>query len=235
MSDPSTPPTDAQASAGSGAEPDYASLLDNVPEEYLLRHRRVNGLVGSHAQRLAERQRESDQAEARVKADREAEDRILKLAEDDPFTFSQHYLQGKAKERQELEMSQLRTNAQKKLFERVGQSYGQLAEWKTLTPEEFAQVSQSVNGVAEDDMLPAFNAAALDMLANKRAASRMDAQFKERLASEVEVALQERLAARMRGDTSPDMSLPSSGVGAFDPRSMSDQDFDRWYKRRFGV
>lgn len=229
----STAPEGA-AESPAAPEVDYAALLDSVPEDVLTKHRRFNGYVGSHAQRLAEQQREKDKQDEwnRAQAAKIAE--LEKEAEENPFAFSQKWLGERAREKAELEVKELRTKAQAALFEKVANSYAALPEWQQLTPEEFAKVQSQVAGKADDELVAAFNVAALDVLAERRASTRADRAVRERLAAERQAWEQEAQARRLRGEPIPDMSAPTSANGINDVsaiRGMTDAEFNAFYER----
>lgn len=232
-----TAPSEAAASADTQAaapEVDYAAMLDQIPEDVLRAHRRFNGLVGSHAQRLAEQDRQRIAQEEFERAKQEKEAELARLAEENPFEFSQRYLKDKAKERVELELRDLRTKAQTQLFEKIANSYSALPEWQQLSPDEFAKIQQQVAGKSDDELVAAFNVAALDVLAERKASSRAERTVRERLASERAAWEQEAQARRLRGETIPDMSAPASANGVSDVqaiRGMSDADFNRYYEQ----
>ena len=217
------------------AEPkpvDYNAVLDQIPDDVLTRHARISGVVGKHAQRLAERERTRLEQEARDRALRDKEAELLKLAQENPFEFSQRYLKDYETSRAQLEIQGLRTNVQKDLFERVASSYAAHPEWRELTPDEFSRVQQAVAGKSDEELVAAFNVAALDVLAERRASKRAEASLKDRMSAEVEAQVQQRLAERLGSERAPDMTAPSSAIGRFDPRNLSDEDFDRWYKQQ---
>ena len=217
--------------AAAAPEVDYDAILDTIPDHVLTRHRRINGYAGT----IAERERQRIATEENARAQREAEERMIREAEENPFEFTQKWLKGKAQEKAQLELNQVKTRAQAALFEKVANSYAALPEWRSLTPDEFARVQRAVAGKADEELVAAFNVAALDVLAERRASSLADRYNRDRLEAEVQARLTEAQAARLRGERGPDMSAPISAVGNFDPRNLSPDEFDRWYKQTFGV
>lgn len=231
-----SPEAAAQPAPAAAPEVDYAALLDQVPEDVLRTHRRFNGIVGSHAQRLAEQDRQRIAHEEYQRAEREKQAQLEREAEENPFAFSQKWLKGRAEERAKLELAELRTKAQQALFEKIAQAYAALPEWQQLTPEEFARVQQQVAGKSDDELVAAFNVAALDVLAERRANGRAERLARERLSAEVEAQVQQRLAERLRGEPVPDMTAPTSANGLSDVsaiRGMDDKEFDRFWNSRF--
>lgn len=232
-----SPEAAASAEAQAAApQVDYAALLDSIPEDVLRQHRRFNGIVGSHAQRLAEEQRQRIATEEYAKAQKAKQEELEREAQENPFAFTQKWLGERAREKAELELSELRTKAQQTLFEKVASSYSALPEWQQLTPDEFAKVQQQVAGKADDELVAAFNIAALDVLAARRASSMSERAVQERLASERLAWEQEYQARRLRGETTPDMSMPASANGISDSqaiRNMTPAEFDEFYNKQF--
>lgn len=231
-----TGPTAPEGAADQPAatEVDYNALLDQVPDDVLTRHRRFNGIVGSHAQRLAEQERERIKREEFTRAQQAKVEELEREAAENPFAFSQKWLGERAKEKAQLEVAELRSRAQKDLFEKVANSYSALPEWQQLTPEQFARVQQQVAGKSDDELVAAFNVAALDVLAEQRASSRADRVVKDRLAKEREAWEQEMNARRLRGEVVPDMGAPTSANGVRDVsaiRGMTDAEFNAFYER----
>lgn len=231
---PATAATPAAAAPPSPApaEPDWTALLDQAPADVLLRHRRVNGMVGEHAQRLATRDRERIEREAAERAQHDAEERLMREAEDNPFEFAQKWRTEKAKENAQKELADLRRNAQADMMRRVGESYGSVAEWRELSPEELAHLGDALAGKGEDDLLPAFNAAALDLVASKRARKQMERELEQRLASEKRAWLTEHEATRLARDDVPDLKGASTR-GTIDIRNLSDKEFNKLYEQTF--
>lgn len=231
-----TAPAAAESEPAAAPEVDYNALLDQIPDDVLTRHRRFNGIVGSHAQRLAEQERQRIAKEEYQRAEQAKMAELEREAADNPFAFSQKWLGERAKERAQLEVAELRNRAQTQLFEKIANSYSALPDWQQLTPDEFARVQQQVAGKSDDDLVAAFNVAALDVLAKRRASTYAESAVKERLAKEREAWEQEAQARRLRGEVTPDMSAPASANGLSDSqaiRGMSDVDFDRFYNQRF--
>ena len=236
----STGATPSQEGAATPAQVDYNALLDQIPDDVLSKHRRFNGIVGSRAQtlaqRLAEQERQRIAGEEFERAKREKEAELERLAEENPFEFSQRYLKDKAKEKVQLELNDLRSRAQTQLFEKIASSYSALPEWQNLSPDEFAKVQQQVAGKNDDELVAAFNVAALDVLAERRATSRAERAVQERLAAERAAWEQDYHARRLRGEVSPDMSAPVSANGINDAqaiKNMTPAEFDAFYNARF--
>lgn len=238
--EPSAPTAASEQATASAAAPtdtaapsvDYNALLDQIPEDVLTRHRRFNGYVGSHAQRLAAVEQERRAREESEKAVQAKMEELEREAEENPFAFAARWKSDRARERAQLELSELRTNTQRQLFAKIGESYGAIPEWQQLTPDEFAKVQRSVVGASDDELIGRFNAAALDVLADRRA----EQKARERVEAEVEARLQQMRGENLRGETTPSMDRPVSANGISDAsaiRGMSDAEFNAYYQRTF--
>lgn len=228
-----TPATSVDAAQGA-TEVDYSALLDSVPDEVLQKHSRFNGYAGRLAQRMAEQERANIVREQYEKARADKEQEMLKLAEENPFEFSQRYLRDKSEEKIKQELGSVRQQAQSALFERVAKGYAELPEWQRLTTEDFQKIQSRVVGKSDEELVAAFNVAAMDAVTEVRARDRADKDFKDRLSVERQAWEQEMQARRLRGEFPPDMSLPISAAGVSDVsaiNSMSDREFQQWYDR----
>lgn len=232
MTQPSSPA--GQDTPAAAERPDYAALLQQIPDDYLAQDRRVNSRVGNIAQRLAAQDSERREREAQEHAKAEAEARLHKLAEENPFEFSQVYLKEHAASQAHREIEKLRSAEQDSLMNAVGQAYGALPEWREIMsdPDSAQRLAEAVAGRQGGDIVASFNAVALDLVAERRA---QHAPNNEKINAEVEARVQERLAARLRGEAVPQMSAARTMSNSIDPRSMSEADFNRWYKQTFGV
>lgn len=214
---------------------DYAALLNEIPADVLRAHPRFLGVAGEYAARLTERERARFEAESQRKAQEEAEARLHKLAEEDPFSFSAEYLKQDATKQAHREIERLRQSEQETLMQAVGNAYGALPEWREIMsdPGNANRLAEAVAGRTGADIVAAFNATALDLVAERRASRTADSRVREKLDTEVEALVQERLAARLRGETVPEMSAARtmSVNQAAAILNMSDADFDRWYNR----
>lgn len=230
-----TPATETPVPAAEGAsEVDYNALLDSVPDEVLQKHSRFNGYAGRMAQRMAENERQRIQSEEFERARASKEQELLKLAEENPFEFSQRYLKDKGQEKIQAELSEVRRKAQSSLFERVAKSYADLPEWSQLTPDDFQRIQSRVAGKQDEELVATFNSAALDVVAAVRARAQSDKDLKDRLVIEKQAWEQEMVARRMRGEFAPDMGVPLSANAVSDVnaiRSMTDREFQEFYER----
>ncbi len=233
-----TPAIAPEAPAAEAAPPpeveDYGKLLERIPDEVLLRDQRFNNKVGNLLQARLQAERARDDQERADRARAEAEQRLIAEAEANPYEFTQKWLKGKAEETARREFESVQTRARSEILAQVGQSFGVLPDWKELTPAELADVAQSVAGLPEDQLIGAFNAKAIDVIANRRASARAETLARQRLAAEREAWTREQAAQRLNGSPVPNMQAGMTPNTRFDPSKLSDSDFDTWWKQTYG-
>ena len=200
--------------------------ISKIPDDVLLRDPRFTGLVGRHAKRLA------DQEDGRRKADaiKAQEAAMIEEARSNPYQFAEKWLGEKSKEVANREFSELADKTQRDILNKLAEAYGAIPEWKELTDQEFGDVASRTAGLSGAELIAAFNAAAFDKVADKRANKRMSTEMTRRLAAEKEAWEREAAAARLKGEVAPDLARPS-GNGRFDPAQLSDEEFNRWYEQ----
>lgn len=215
---------------------DYAAMLSQIPDDVLQSDRRLQSRIGNLGQRFAEQARQQIEADAKQREAQAAEARLRKLAEEDPFSFSQEYLKEHATSQARQEIENLRRGEQETLMQAVGAAYGNLPEWRDIMadPDNAQRLASAVAGRQGADIVASFNATALDLVAERRAQKMPNTAARD---AEIEARVQERLAARLRGETVPEMSaariMNTNSAGLIN--QMSDAEFDRFYKKTFGV
>lgn len=232
---PATTP-DASATAlatdsvpASAAAPAQGIDLSTIPDDVLLKDRRVNHLIGNAAQKQAARERERLQAEAYEQARREREEQLMKEAEENPYAFSQKWLSTKAQERATEELNGLRARTQTEYATAIGRSLAELPEWGQMTPEEMQTLIDRASNLADEDVLPTFNRAAIDLVADKRAQARLEAEMSKRIAAERKAWETDQEARRLKGEDSPDLRA-GQPTAAPNIHAMSDAEFNRFYE-----
>ncbi len=206
--------------------PDSFELLRGIPDDVLFRDPRFNTLVGRHAKRLADQDTERRTADA-IKRQ---ENTMIEEAKSNPYQFAEKWLGSKSEEIAKREFSELTTRTQNEILDKLGLAYGAIPEWKELTQDEFADVAARTAGLEGAELIAAFNMAAFDKIADKRAGKRVNSELSRRLSAEKEAWEREAVAARLRTETPPNMTGPS-GPGRFDPLQLSDEEFNKWYER----
>lgn len=228
---PATATPAAEAESAAAVDPVGEWLAKATPEE-ILKHDRVRGILGSRldVERQRIRQELSEEQDRRAREQAEAD--LLELAKANPFEFSQRYLTKAEQDRIKRETENLRTSTRAEFAKQLGRGYSALPEWSELTPAEQETLQNAVKGKSDDDALVAFNAAAVDVIADRRATKRQ-AEFREKdLAKEREAIRQEEAAKRLKASERPSMDKsgtePSKGGWQDLPAG---KDFNREYEK----
>lgn len=204
--------------------------LETASVEEIVKHPRFGGILGQRQQEMRERVRKELEAEQAEKARLQAEQELEKLANEDPVTFAERYLSEKERKRIADQQRELRSGVRKEFAEKIGKTFQTLAEWQELTPEEFNQLQQAVEGKDDEDAIGAFNIAALNIVAERKSAKKL-ADFRSKdLAKEREAIRAEEAAKLLERSPRPDIARGSQAP-APDPTRLSDKDFDQWYRQ----
>src|SRR5207253_8260932 len=122
--------------------------LDTAPVDDLRSHPRVAGIVGSMVDQAVRRLGAQQQAEMSARAKAEAEREMLKLAEADPYAFSQKYLsEAQARDAQaKLQQAQADLAAQQaaRFATAIGSALKDVPEWKEMSESEFEALAKDV-------------------------------------------------------------------------------------------
>jgi hypothetical protein len=186
------PPADAQpevaAEQPSAEAPvfDLGKALDEAPAEVLRRHPKFAGLVGSEKQRWQAEYATQQQAKAEAEARARAEEELRLLAEQNPVAFADKWLSSEQARQQQERLTQLEHNARQAIGSAIGAGMHTIPEWAEVAadPTALAQLAAALQGKEADEVLPAWNAAALELVATRRAAALAEKQLEERLKAE---------------------------------------------------
>lgn len=197
----------------------------------LKKHRAVAGLAGSLAERrfaeMAQQREREDEEKAMVKAREE----LRKLAQEKPIEFADKFLTQQEAEDTRSRIMAVERNTAKKMMEQIGAAYHGLPEWAELSDDEKGKLREAIANVPEDETLPRFNRAALDIVADRRAARLLS----DRLPQEREAWKKEWEAERLTSERGPDLRRPSSTTRRrVNWAALDDKDFDAYWKERYG-
>lgn len=240
---PETPsPAEPQAAEQPEEEPtDWDSLDATLAKAYerdpktaadrLKKHRAIAGIAGNIAERRAQELSQQQEQQRQAEAQRKAHDDLLKLAQEKPLEFADMYLSHAEAEQARERVLAVERNAAKQIMEQIGAAYQGLPEWKELSDEEKTRLQEAVADSPEIEVLPRFNRAALDIVADRRAEKRLT----DRLPKEIEAARKQWEAERLAAEQAPDLRSPSTTVRRrINWGSVPDEDFNKWWKERFG-
>ncbi|MDA8219837.1 MAG: hypothetical protein M0Z94_19735 [Dehalococcoidales bacterium] len=223
-------PAAAQDTAQAGEGFDWTKALESVPPEQLRKHPRIAGIVGSELQRATEANRAKWEADQKDRADQEAEERLRRLAEEDPVQFSQQYLTEKQAEKARRDLADLRSKTEGEIGRVLGQSLQEIPEWKELSAEDFDTISKAVAEKPEQ-ALGAFAATAVQTVATKIAAKMLADWKAKELGKEREAIRQEEAAKLLKREKSPDMTKPAGAPAKPSLAAIPDDaEFNRRYE-----
>lgn len=231
-SEPGTPPAPAPpAAADAPPERDWVALLDEAPDDIVAKHRRVQGIAGSHAERLFQRRQQEWTADQEAQARKRASDELEAEARDNPLAFSDRFLGHREAEKARERIQGVESNAQKQIMTQVGEAFHEFEEWGQITDEERSRLATALQGVPDNKVIAVFNKTALNIIADRRAEKRLQ----DRLPQEQEAWKKQWEAERLTSEGGPDLRRPSSTTRKpVNWQAMSDEDFNKWWKQRHG-
>lgn len=216
-------PTQASApttDGSTGQEPalpelDRATLLELLdkhtddPEfRQELRRRRV---IGSLAGDIAQQQREQERFQAAAEAVTAEKQRLKDLYENDRMAFAEEIKTKLDVEEERREKAGLRDLTRREFGEKIGNALREFPEFNELTADDVQDLSKTLAGVPEDDVITVFTKKATDIVATKRAQKLAEGSLKERLAAERKVWEAEQAEKRVKERRAPTVRQPSAG------------------------
>jgi hypothetical protein len=214
--------------ATEAATPSWITELDKLDPKELRRHPRIAGIIGSEIQTAIERanqKRDEDDAQKNAEL---AHAQARELAQTDVVTFAEKWLSEDEQKEVRKRLDSVESTTREKFAKNIGRGYNSLPEWAELTPDEIGQITSKVQGLPEDDVLPTFNATALDVVARKRAAKMLSEWQQKELPKEREAIRKEEAARLLQGQSAPDLGRGSSGPGGVQRIvQMSDAEFEK--------
>lgn len=218
MTDITTATTDTTLATEQSAAPSveaaaaapHLAWLETASPDEIARNPRVAGILGSRLQNEREKIRREIHEEQSRAASQKAEQDLLTLAQQDPFTFAQTYLSKAEQERIGRETENLKASTRTEFTQQLGRSYQKLPELNDLTPAEKETLHRAIAGKPEGEFLESFNLAMVDIAAERRANAKV-AKFRDaELSKEREAIRQEEAAKRLKGSARP--TLTRSGA-----------------------
>lgn len=226
-------PTTETTSPERAPAADWRTVIDTVDVSELRSHPRFQGVVGDAVDKAMRRWRADQEAEVSTRAAERARTEMLDLARKDPEAFAERYLSDVQREDTMRRLEGLRADTRAEFARMVGAAYREIPEWAEFTPEHHERLAKAVAGKPDDEVVAAFNRAALEVVAEiraeKRASERVEKFKASELAKEREAIRKEVAAELLKAEQKPDMSR-GGRPAAFDPTTLSDAEFDRWYE-----
>lgn len=223
-----TAPPDSQAEA---PQPDpVQEWLAKVTPDELIKNDRVRGIFGQRLQTEREKIRQEMQEENQRAAMIKAQEELDRLAVEAPEEFAQRYLSSKEQERIRQQEQTLKAGIRSEFAKKTGEAVRSLTEFQDITPEEFGKLQASLAGKSDDEAIAAFNATAIDIIADRRSQKRLQDWRAKDLAKEREAIRAEEAAKGLQTSQRPDMARGNQPA-PFDPTRLSPKEFDTWYRQ----
>jgi hypothetical protein len=232
----SVPAADAETPP---AAPDWRKAIDEAPLDELRHHSRIAGIVGSEKplwQQQWQQQWESQKSEeiaAKARADYERE--LEELYEKHPVAFAEKVWGERQAAKAKEQLSSLEVNAQKSVATQIGAAFHAIPEWAAIAddPDRLAQLAVALEGKTRDQVLPAWNAKAVDLVAERRAQARFDEWKKTELTREREALRTEITAELLAQGSRPDLAraLRDARRGSWEDAPMDSKEFQEGYAR----
>ena len=238
---PASQPTDTPAAAPEPTQVDWDHLQSQIGAAYdadpkgtierLKKHRAIGGIAGSIAERQLAQLRQQDDTERRDEANRKAIEDLEREAEERPLEFAERFKLHREAEKVRERVQNVERATAKKMMEQIGAAYHGIPEWAELTDVEKAKLGEAIAGVPDEDLLPRFNRAALDIVADRRSEKKLS----DRLPKERDAWRKEWEAERLASEQGPDLRRPSSTTRRrVNWADMSPEDFNKYYRERYG-
>jgi len=228
------PPT-TEAAAEQGEQPAEQEIewsviekaLDKVPADQLRKHKRFAGILGGtlqQAQATWEQNRKNE--EARVARER-VEQEFIELAQNDPIAFAERFQSQHEADVARRQLENLRQETAQKYMHQIGQSVGNTFN---LTPEDVAKIGEELAGKSDDEVLPAFNMAAIKLVTAREAARMFEEWRNKELPKERDAIKQELAGNALKGQPAPSIrrSVPPGNIK---PHQLPEKEFDAWYEQ----
>lgn len=243
-------PIEAAAPPEPAAQPDWRQVIEQAPKDEFVRHPRVAGTAGEIARRMFEQHKAdfearqtAEQQRQQAEADRKAADgereRLRDLRRTDPLAYAQ--------EMEDLEAEQSRQQAESerqasevKFQEQVRQDNARwfaaglqrLPDWKEFGESDIQQLAKAVAGLQRDeDVLAAFSAEAIQILAEKRLVRERESFKTKELAKEREAIKKEVAAEFLTKGNAPDLARPQGTTLRQSPDHQDYQKYNDWYEK----
>jgi hypothetical protein len=214
---------------------DLKRILDEAPAEEIRRHPKFAGIVGTEKQTWQQQyeaqKREADEAAAleRMRAE------MREKARSNPVAFADEWLSAEESKEQQDRLIKLETNARQEIGKQIGAAFHAIPEWGDIAADadSLARLATAIQGKTVEDVLPAWNAAAAELIADRRARALADKIVAERLAAERAAWETEAAANGFVTSARPDL-VRGGRVATADPEPDFRRDpkgWNAWWER----
>lgn len=234
------PPADGSTGSDEPALPDLdratvLKLLEKHGEDPDFRKdasrlRFVGGIAGE----IARQQREQEQLQAAAKAIEGEKQRLKDLYENDRVAFAEEIKTKLDVEEERREKAGLRDMTRREFGQKIGDALREFPEFSALTAEDVQDLSRSLAGVSEDDVIAVFTKKATDIVAHKRARTLADSEKADWLKAERKVWEAEQAEKRVKERRAPSVRQPSAGNASDDgePADFYSPEWNAWFERQ---
>jgi hypothetical protein len=214
---------------------DWRKALEEAPADELRRHPKFAGIVGSEKQFWQKQWDDQKQAEADAKAKAQAEADLRELAQRNPVEFADKWLSSEEARQQQERLTALESSARQDVAKSIGAAFQAFPEWEDLMrdPNALARLATAMEGKPPDQVLAAWNAAAVDLMVERRAAAKAQADLAARLQAERTAWETEAAAQGFVASDRPDL-VRGGRIGTADPEPdflANPKEWNAWYRR----
>lgn len=190
--------------------------------------------VGGIAGEMARQQREQEQQRVAAEAVEREKQRLKDLYENDRVAFADEIKTKLDVEEERREKAGLRDMTRREFGQKIGDALREFPEFAELTADDVQDLSKTLAGVPEDDVIAVFTKKATDIVATKRGQKLAEASLKDRLAAERKVWEAEQAEKRVKERARPTLRQPSQGNASDDgePADFYSPEWNAWYERQ---
>jgi len=225
--------TDGSAAEAVQEAPDWRSLIDRADASELRKHPKIGGIVGQMVDTAMRDWQRNQQETYNRQATEAAREELRRLAKEDPDAFAERFLKDDQREFALAQLQTLRQQETAAMAQRVGRAYASIPGWDRLTTDDHSILARAIQGLPDDEVIAAYNAKALELLAARRVEDAANERFekfkKSELAKEREAIRAEEAAKLLKKEPKPDMTRATRQPPVPDFSRMTDADFERWY------
>jgi hypothetical protein len=214
--------------------PTWQEELEKLDPKELRKHPRIAGIIGSELQRAKQAEQQQDQEQRR----RETEDELLKFSEENAEYIRQHYpkayehLMGLQRQRAEQDLTNAKGQSLHAIAAEVGKAYSETVA--KLTPEEWQSVSKALEGLSEEQVIPAYARLMHKFEVQKTHDEWKAKELSKAIALERDAIRQEEAAKLLKTSEGPDITKSKGTPPLVDVGSMTDEQF-REHARRYNL
>ncbi len=235
-------PEEGASSVSEDTRPAWQVALDEAPADEIRKHSKWAGMLGSERQRWEREFSDKKTVEvamaerARIAAETErAEKELDELYEQNPLAYADRMQNSREIKRAQAHIQKLHEDSRNAVADSIGKAFREIPEWEAIVnnPVYMDRLTSAIQGLPEDQVIPAWNRAAVDIVAAVRGDNRAEEQFQARLKLERQAWETEALATGLITTDRPGLNR-GRGVSSNDPEpnwKTQPAEYAAWYKR----